>query len=133
MFEDAEIISSYSRAEALSDGALVDVTETAKEAGFLFPVAVTQAVWLDCVSWGASEKASKPRALQDESGRLWDVVYLAFNSARQAGGMSRITYTVYRVPTEGRGLKARPVNLVLHIGPGDAGEPVITIMQPHED
>lgn len=132
MFEDAEVISRYTRADALADGSLVDVTETAKEAGFLFPVAVTQATWLDCVAWGATEKANKPQALQDEAGRLWDVVYMAFLAARSNREASRLEFSVYRVPTEGRGLKARPVSLVLHIGPGDSGEPVITIMQPLE-
>lgn len=32
---DLELISAYTRAEALADGLLVDVTETAREAGFL--------------------------------------------------------------------------------------------------
>lgn len=132
MFEDAEIISSYTRAQALADGELVDVTKTAKEAGFNFPVAVTRAAWIDCVEWGEAEKANKPRALQDESGRLWDVVYMAYQAARRARAESRVEYCVHRVPTEGRGLKARPVSLIMHVGPGDSGEPVITIMQPLE-
>jgi hypothetical protein len=44
-----------------------------------------------------------------------------------------VNYTLHRVPVEGRGRLPRPVQLALHIGPGDAGEPVITIMQPSED
>src|ERR1700694_4913366 len=39
------VIHSYSRAEALEDGALIDVTSTTREAGFLIPVALTRAVW----------------------------------------------------------------------------------------
>ena len=35
----AEIMSAYSRAEALADGTLVDVTATAHETGFKSPVA----------------------------------------------------------------------------------------------
>ena len=31
---DPDLISAYSRADALADGLLVDVTETAREAGF---------------------------------------------------------------------------------------------------
>ena len=38
-----ELIFRYSRAEALSDGVLIDVSETAKETGFRIPVALTRA------------------------------------------------------------------------------------------
>jgi hypothetical protein len=40
-----EIISSYSRAQAIEDGVLVDVSDTSREAGISFPVAMTRAVW----------------------------------------------------------------------------------------
>ena len=36
-----EIIFSYTRAQAIADRALIDVTATAAEAGFRFPVTVT--------------------------------------------------------------------------------------------
>jgi hypothetical protein len=39
MFEDSELIHSYSRAQAIADGVLIDVSETAKEVGIVFPVA----------------------------------------------------------------------------------------------
>ncbi|GAB3104269.1 hypothetical protein GCM10027217_27490 [Pseudomaricurvus hydrocarbonicus] len=44
------LVSSYSRAEAISDGVLIDVTTMAREAGFQWPVALTHSVWRDCVS-----------------------------------------------------------------------------------
>src|ERR1019366_6309710 len=40
-----EVISSYSRAQAIEDGVFVDVSATAKEAGIKFPVAMTRTVW----------------------------------------------------------------------------------------
>lgn len=40
-----EVIYSYTRAQALEDGELVDVTETAREAGFKLPFAVSRALW----------------------------------------------------------------------------------------
>ena len=43
-WDDAEVISSYSRAQAIEDGVLVDVSTVAKEAGIKFPVAMTAAV-----------------------------------------------------------------------------------------
>ena len=38
-------ISTYSRAQAIEDGILVDVSDTAREAGFTIPVAATRTVW----------------------------------------------------------------------------------------
>ena len=39
------VISQYTRAQAIEDGVLIDVSKMAKEAGFTIPVAVTAAVW----------------------------------------------------------------------------------------
>jgi len=50
MFSDEDLVSRYSRATALADGALVDVTATAREAGFRVPVALTRAAWERCVA-----------------------------------------------------------------------------------
>ena len=50
MFEGADLIHRYSRADALRDGVLIDVSETAREAGIRWPVALTQATWECCVS-----------------------------------------------------------------------------------
>ena len=44
-----ELIYSYSRKQAIEDGVLVDVSEMAKEAGFKFPVAMTNTVWTELI------------------------------------------------------------------------------------
>src|SRR5205807_3262267 len=44
-----ELIHCSSRADALADGTLVDVSEVAREAGIRYPVALTRAVWEACV------------------------------------------------------------------------------------
>ena len=44
LFENAPVIFSYTRAQAIEDGGLVDLTEWAKETGFRIPVACTAAV-----------------------------------------------------------------------------------------
>lgn len=128
-----EVIHSYTRAQAIDDGILVDVSETAKEAGFRFPVALTCAAWADCVEW--TDADSQRQTCQDEAGRLWDVVWMASIAARIAAGTGEAqrAFTLLRVPRGGRGVKPRLVTLKLICGPGDAGEPVITIMQPNED
>lgn len=127
------IISTYTRADAIGDGTLVDVTETAREAGFKIPVALTRAVWTDCVEWtDATDRRKHEFTGQDEAGRLWDVVWVARVRAARAPATDRVPFRVLRVPPQGRGLKARLVSLVAHVGPGDNAEPVITIMQPDE-
>lgn len=122
-----EPVHIYSRAQAIEDGVLVDVSEIAKEAGFKIPVAVTRAVWADCVEWDEEDGT----AYQDEEGRLWDVVYMSSIAAQRANQEGSARVQLMRVPRGG----SRPqlVNLNMVIGAGDTQDPVITIMQPGED
>jgi hypothetical protein len=126
-----EVIYRYTRTQAIEDGMLVDVSETAREAGFRWPVAMTTAAWSDCVAW--SEDDNHRQVYQDESGRLWDVLWMAFTAIRRAPGGTQLDYQLYRVPRDGKSVKARLTSLKLVCGPGDDGEPVITIMLSQED
>ena len=63
--------------------------------------------------------------------RLWDVLWMASRAARRGG--QEIRFQLYRVPRGGRGMRPRLVTLKVICGPGDEGEPVITIMLPGED
>jgi len=126
-----EPIHCYSRSDAMADGYLVDVSQTAAEVGFRVPVALTRAAWEDCVAW-SDEDTERKGWPQDEAGRLWDVLYMARFACKRDAGASRIAFGGLRVPREGRGTKARLVTLVAHVGPGDSGEPVITIGKPHD-
>jgi hypothetical protein len=126
-----EVIYSYTRTEAIADGVLVDVSETAREAGFRWPVAITSAAWADCVAW--SEKDNRRQVHQDEPGRLWDVLWMALNAIRTNPPGTQMTFELYRVPCDGISTEARPTRLKLVAGPSDAGEPVITLMLPGED
>lgn len=125
-----EPVYSYSRAQAFEDGYLVDVTSTAREAGFRFPVALTRAAWDDCVAWD-DEDSERKRWPQDEAGRLWDVLsmtrFYMRGAIRRDPNADRFALQVLRVPRDGRGHKARIVTLQAHVGPGDNAEPVITI------
>lgn len=127
-----EVIYAYTRAQAIADGVLVDVTQTAREAGFQWPVALTRAAWEDCVAW--SEEDGRRQVHQDESGRLWDVLWMGMHAIRRSSSSeSQTLFRLYRVPRGGKCQGALLVTLKLVAGPGDAGEPVITIMQPRED
>jgi hypothetical protein len=50
MFDNADLIHAYTRAEAIADGALIDVSAVARKAGIRYPVALTAAVWAKCVA-----------------------------------------------------------------------------------
>ncbi|WUW68310.1 hypothetical protein OG255_46685 (plasmid) [Streptomyces sp. NBC_01455] len=131
--DPGEIIHAYTRARALADGVLVAAdADSVREAGFRVPVALTSAVWEGCVAW--NEGDSERQVPQDERGRLWDVLTMCRAAIRRSGGGDgQVTVDLRRVPRDGRARQAQPVQLVCAIGPGDHGEPVITIMQPDED
>lgn len=131
-FEGFDVVSSYSRLQALADGVLVDVSTLAREAGFRVPVAMTDAAWADCVSWCDAD-AVRGAEGQSEAGRLWDVVYMAAHAARvhKHSGSDRVVFSVLRVPRGKRRMER--AELVVHIGGGDQGEAVATIMKPNED
>lgn len=76
---DTLVISS-SRKDALEDGVLIDVSETAREAGFRFPVALSAAAWATSVEIPAGVTC------QDEAGRLWDVLTMLRHAARRRAG-----------------------------------------------
>lgn len=123
-----EVISSYARAQAIEDGVLIDVSSVAKEAGITFPVAITSPVFAEAVEWDKSN-----RAIQDESGRLWDVVWMLRCAINRGGNGSLISYHIACVPNHPRLISPRRLDLKAVCGPGDNMEPVITIMLPGED
>lgn len=129
-FTADDVVHNYTRVQAIEDGYLIDVTETAREAGFTVPVAITRTAWADCVEWTAETKKRKATC-QDEAGRLWDVVYMAYLAARRSSDELRRLFELYRVPVQGQGIRPRRVVLAMQIGPGDACEPVITIGLPN--
>lgn len=135
LFTEADLIDSYTRADMLADGGLVEPpAEDVAEAGFRIPLAFTQAAWLDAVAW-SEEDSRRQKVPQDESGRLWDVLNLAKFALRAltARRVEAVLFEVYRVPRGGRARMPKKTRLKLHLGPGDENEPVITIMLPEED
>ena len=127
-----DVISTYTRAQALEDGVLIDPGTMAAKAGFRWPVAITADAWVDCVAWTKDDSAKQIH--QDQAGRLWDVLFMASHAvqtSKESG--DRILFQLFRVPRDGHTTKAELVTLRMIVGPGDSGEPVITILLPHED
>ncbi len=114
-------LSSFSRAQAIKDGFLVDVSKVAKEAGFIIPVALTRTVWEAYVTVPEGVDG------QDEKGRLWDILHMAHLAAKRGGESILFTLKV-RMKKGNRKVQLRAV-----CGPGDDTDPVITILMPDED
>ena len=138
------MVFSYTRAQAIEDGALVDLTSSApagaevkrlvQEAGFHVPVAMTAAAYTEAVLAGTTEDEDGwfifP-AGQSNKGRLWDVLMVLHYAAKAKPGSDRVYFAV-DVDVAGDG-NHKTVKLWSLIGPGDDGEPVLTIMCEGED
>ncbi len=131
MFDNDDLIHRYTRAQAISDVVLMDVTETAREAGFKYSVALTAGAWGEAVTWTEKDTADTG-VPQDEAGRLWDVLWMCrLALSDKHHNRNRVPFTFLRVPRGGR--RARRFTLDVMIGPGDAEEPVMTILLQDED
>lgn len=121
-----EVISSYSRAQAIEDGVLIDLTALFPSDTRLYkwPVACTSAVW------GLIEKAC-PRdkkgtiELRDAGPWVWDLCWMSIKAKTKTLSPRENLF----VCTIGR--KASTFKAIC--GPGDNLEPVITIMLRDED
>jgi hypothetical protein len=125
MFERFDFVHRYSRADALRDGVLVDVSDTAHEAGIRYPVALTLAAWERCV------RVPLGVVCRDEAGRLWDLVWMLRLAIQRSSG-AEVRFAVH-VRNDNREGTPPLVRLKAVCGPGDEGEPVITVMLPEED
>ena len=76
-----------------------------------------------------SDADSERQVYQDQSGRLFDVLYMAHHAIRSSrSGGDRLTFELYRVPRDGKSIEAAITMLKLIVGPGDQGEPVVTVL-----
>ena len=144
-------ISSYSRAQAIEDGVLVDVSALAREAGIRFPVAVTAGVFAILAPWAGSASGDIERpqpgeplygAGQDFTGRAWDMLTILKLEIRRGQRRDRVDFAPLFV-RESRRCSAKtlradpyitePVAMYAICGPGDDTAPVVTIMLPEED
>ena len=122
-----DVIYSYTRSQAVADGAQVEVSKTAQEAGIRFPVFLTRAVYDAYVTVPPGVEA------QDEAGRLWDIITMArFAILRSRPGCDRLPVALY-VRNDNRA--PRLVRLTAVCGPLDIDDPqpAITLMMLAED
>jgi len=124
MEKSKDIIYAYSREMAISDSILIDLSDIAKEAGFKVPVAVTNALYN---SFLVPSETQKDKG-QDTTGRIWDMLILLNLRCRRNNGDTIHFSASMRMDSGVKRLEMKAM-----IGPGDLGEPIITIMLPDED
>lgn len=124
--DEPNVIFSYSRKQAIDDGVLVDVTDTAKLVGFKHHTVVTQAVWGGCIESEDSEK---------QLARLSAVLRAAMTAVRESLKASEPTDRVYFTVSHDAPPSPYPRDTKLYMvcGPGDTAAPVLTIMEIGED
>jgi hypothetical protein len=126
IFDGAEVISSYSRAQALADGVLMDaqvgdIAEVTRQHVGTMPTAMTSAVF------GLIEKAVRnPKASNDWKGVWHDILWMS-QFARRASAQDGGSPKGFKVTITGTG-RQRLFVLWVSVGPGDAGGPVVTVM-----
>jgi len=114
-----ETTYTYSRARAIEDGVLVDLSHVDSiRQHWKHPFACTSAVW------SIVEEALQ-QAGQDVCGIFHDISTLAKLAIQDAREAQQILFTVI--------IGRRTHSLKLHIGPGDTSAPVLTLMLPYED
>jgi hypothetical protein len=135
----------YSRAQAIADGMLVDLTSATddkgqplcQQAGFKVPVAISRAAWAQTIEVGGTWKPAGDGEVlelkngQSLTGRLWDLLWMMRVACGQSGCVDRVEFQVL-VDVDGNGA-SKPVRLRALCGPGDDARPVITVMMEGED
>jgi hypothetical protein len=89
-------------------------------------VALTRAAWGRCVTVPPGVEG------KDEAGRLWDVLWLLRLAIGRSDGGPEVRFGVH-VRNDNTERTPPLVRLKAVCGPGDLGEPVITVMLPEED
>lgn len=121
-----EVISSYSHAQAVEDGILINLSALAPDVcaqHFKYPVSCTAAVW------AIIDKAVEhPKWHNDLNGVIHDMLGMSKVFCRRVDDTTRI----FRVKITGAGRKSL-FDFKIVCGPGDDAEPVMTIMLPEED
>lgn len=140
-----EPIFRYTRAQAIADGALVDLTTATdnkgqllcQQAGFKVPIAITRTAWTKTIEIGGIWKPDgKGQVLelkggQSLTGRLWDLLWMLRVASGKAAKSDRVHFQVL-VDVHGDG-RRDVVKLWALCGPGDDAQSVITIMVEGED
>lgn len=120
------IIYSYTRQQAIEDGVLIDVAELARESGFKVPVAVSDHLFHSYVEPAGGLEGEG----QSVAGRLHDLFWMSQAAIKNRLDGDRVEFVcMFLMPRK----VLQSVKCVAIIGPGDHGEPVLTICLPGDE
>jgi hypothetical protein len=114
------VIHTYTRKQAIEDGVLIDVSAAAFGLGYQVHVAMTATAHAVVDRAGQHTKTASERLF-------------AFLRAQKVEIQDQIWRFGSSVGSEFEWVYRNRVRLKAHIGPGDHGEPVLTILLPGED
>jgi hypothetical protein len=106
------VIFSYTRKQAIEDGVLIDVSEVARQEGFTLHTVVTCGVW---------SEIGTDRPLEDRPKAVAELLRVLRREIRLHREDDRIDF------------KFGDLAVWALVGPGDEGEPVLTVMLEGED
>jgi len=115
------ILFSYTRKQAIEDGVLVDVTELARREGFRLHTAMTATLYGEAVRLPAGVKPPEGVKVDEATAVRWLLKRLHREIMRLPAGEDRVHFTMGEI------------SLWALCGPGDEGEPVLTVMLAGED
>ena len=115
------IIFSYTRKQAIEDGVLVDVTELARLEGFRLHTAMTATLYGEAVRMPAGAKPPEGVEVNPETAIRWLLKRLHLAIKTLAPNEDRVN------------IRMGDIEFWALCGPGDEGEPVLTVMLQGED
>ena len=119
------VIHSYSRADAINDGILIDLSLSfpSQCSMYRYSVACTADVWALITQGAACENGASP------AGIVWEVIYMSQHGVITRPDDQTVLFDVI-IPGA---RTTNPHRLKAQCHAGDQMEPVITIMLPDED
>lgn len=130
----------YTRTDAIADGSLIEVpADLSRNAGIAVPVVVTATAWENCVRWDDTDADRTGNHLQDQTGRLWDVLWMGWLAARRARptDSTPVPFEVSRIARDAEpgpdGVEPTLAKLLIALSQDPDGTPYVTIMDPLDD
>jgi hypothetical protein len=120
MFTNEDIISRYTRQQAIEDGVLADLTTLfpAESKIYRYPVACTESIWRLIESAVDAKQG-------DLKGLVGDLLWMS-----QKGHVRKLSESTFLFQVR---LGRKNHTLKVNVGAGDDLEPVVTILQEGED
>lgn len=121
-----EPVSVYTRSQAIDDGYLIDLSETARGMGFKVPVAITSDAFVRCVHLEKEDAKVLGVTESQRVARLLRVLLFKIRTT-MSGSENRCSFELtFQAVKAGQMIEDRAM-IEATIGPGDEAEPVITI------